>query len=369
MFRSTTSVVALLAAMSVPALAADYGDWDDESAAPDFRSGYPTEPGDWAGLGDTDDPVTFEIGTRYWYSIGSQNFSSGNGSVEATDGTHSGELHLRIEDHSTNTFAKANIGYSIASGGSYTHTTIVPPMVFSGSVTGGHIGYAGADFGWNAFGDNNGSGAGVLVGYQFWNDNLTGRNNITTLTTGSTVPYDPITGQTTIPGDSVQNSYDVHALRLGVQGKAKLGEFFDISAEVAAVPYAKIYGTVGVDDPEFSTTEYAGPAQFPYSGANGNISSMRSSATTIDGWGYGAMAEAWLGMHPTENLTFRLGGRASYLQGSADQTYSRVFITDPGPAGGPYVTDPVATEVGVIETNNPFSMMRYGLLAEFTYSF
>jgi hypothetical protein len=370
MFRSTTSVLALLAAMTVPALAADYGDWDDEGdMSPDFRDGYPTEPGDWAGLGDKDDPISLEIGTRYWYSIGSQNFSALNGSVEASDATHTGELHLRIEDHSTNTFAKANIGYSIVSTGTYTHSTTVPPLSYSSSVTGGHIAYAGADFGWNAIGDNNGSGGGVLVGYQFWNDNLTGQPNITDVHAGDVVGYNPATGQTDLSGESVPNEYYVNALRMGVQGKAKLGDFFDISGEVVAVPYANVSGTVGIDDPTFSTAEWAGEAQFPYSGTSGNISSMRSSATTLDGWGYGAQAEAWLGIHPTENLTFRLGGRASYLQGTVDQTYTRSFIPDPGPPGGPYTDAPVVTETGVLEMNTPFQMMRYGLLAEFTYAF
>lgn len=373
MFRSTTSVLALLAAFTAPALAADYGDWSDESDdyATDFRSGYPTEPGDWAGLGDKDDPISLEIGTRYWYSIGSQNFESVNGSVEATDQTHAAELHLRIEDHSTNTFAKANIGYSIVSNGSYTYSSVVPPLNFTDSVTGGHIGYAGADLGWNIIGDNNGSGAGVLVGYQFWNDTLTGRNNITTLSAGDVVAYNAVDGQTNIPGDSVQNSYNIQALRLGVQGKAKLGDFFDVSAEVAAVPYANISGTVGVEDPTFSNAEYSGAAQFPYGSTTGNIASMRSSATSIDGWGYGAMGEAFIGMHPTENLTFRLGGRASYIQGSADQSYTRVFISDPTQTvnPGPYDVDPTVTETGVIETNRPFNILRYGLLAEFTYAF
>ncbi|RYE11464.1 MAG: hypothetical protein EOP22_01005 [Hyphomicrobiales bacterium] len=367
MFRST-SVLAILVAMSAPALAADYNEWGEfEDAAPDFRNSYSIEPKDWTELGDATDPMTFEIGARYWYSMGSASFSSLTGGLSSTDETHFGELHLRVNDHVTNTFAKANVGYSIASSGSYTSTG--PVGDFSDAITSGHIGYAGADLGWNIIGDNNGSGAGVLVGYQYWNDALhTGRNNFTTLSGGETLTYTP-DGHYVIPGDSAPNDVTIHALRLGVQGKAKLGDFFDIQAEVAAVPYASVSGTVGVDDPTFSTAEYVGPAQFPYGGMNGNISSMRASPTTIEGWGYGAQAEAWLGMHPTENLTFRLGGRASYLQGTADATYTRVFITDPGPPGGPYTDDPVVTSTGVIETANPFAMIRYGLMGEFTYSF
>ena len=80
MFRSTTSILALLAAMTVPAMAADYGDWGDEASdGPDFRTSYPVEPGDWAGLGDDDDPISLEFGIRYWYALGQQEFTSSGG--------------------------------------------------------------------------------------------------------------------------------------------------------------------------------------------------------------------------------------------------------------------------------------------------
>lgn len=372
MLRSMTSVVAILAAASLaaPAIAADADEWGGDDWEITYRDSYNIEPEDWTTLGDDEDTISIETGIRYWYSMGGSSFSSYSGALDSTDDTHFGELYLRIDDHSTDTFAKANLGYSIASTGSYTSSGTAGS--FSDAINDGHIGYLGADLGWNAIGDNNGSGAGILLGYQYWNDSLnTGRNNYTTLSAGDTVDYNSVTGQTTIPGDSEPNSVNIHAMRLGVQGKAKLGDFFDISAEVAGIPYASVSGTVGYDDPEFSTAEYDQEAQFPYEGTFGNISSMRSSATTIDGWGYGAQAEAWLGVHPTENITVRFGGRASYLQGTVDSTYTRAYISDPtqSVSPGPYDQDPVVTEAGVIETANPFSMFRYGLLAELTYAF
>jgi hypothetical protein len=372
MLRSTSSLVVILATMAAaPAVAADMSDWgvDYGSDTPDFRSGYPTEPGDWAGLGDKDDPLQFEFGIRYWYSMGAVSASSGGGAVSATDTSHIGELHLRIEDHSTNTFAKAIAGYSIASSGSFTSPS------GAGAIVDGHVGYLGADFGWHAFGDHNGSGVGLLVGYQYWNEALnTGRTNYTTATASSDIAYDPATGQTFLPGDSVANSIDVHALRLGASGKVNLGDYFDISAEVAAVPYAKVSGTVGIEDPAFDTSVYGGPAQVPYGGvANGNISTMRASPTTLDGWGYGAMAEGWIGVHPTQNLTMRLGGRAWYLQGSADATYSVASVGNPsdGDIANPpnFDTAPAVSTTHVINTTNPFSLFRYGIMGEITYSF
>ena len=88
----------------------------------------------------------------------------------------------------------------------------------------------------------------------------------------------------------------------------------------------------------------------------------QSSAADINGWGYGAMAEAFVGFHPTDNLTFRVGGRAWYLQGRADTTFDTVTVQDANPA----------TVVGTqryISTDNPWSLFRYGALAEMTYNF
>ncbi|MEO6012776.1 MAG: hypothetical protein ABIQ30_04220 [Devosia sp.] len=352
MFRSTTSIVALLAAMTMPAIAADYGDWGVDLDSPsDLREGYPTEPKDWSDLGDETDPVSFEIGMRYVYSIGSSSF--GGGALTTSDTSHIGELHLRIEDHSTNSFVKGNVGYSIASIGP----------------TNGQVSYIGGDIGWDPIGDSKGSGAGFLVGYQYMKDATGGRTNYTTLNGGDAVTTDPVTGATTIGGFSTANSVNVQVLRMGVQGKAMLGDYFDISGEIAAVPYANVSGTVTPEDPTFSTAVYAGAAQFPYSGvANGNISSMRSSPTDIAGWGYGAQAEGWIGAHPTENLTVRFGARASYLQGTTDATYTRVFIPDPGGVAPAY-TAPVAVETSILSLAQPFKMIRYGLMAEFTYDF
>jgi hypothetical protein len=374
MFRSSKSVVALCAALlaTSAASAADYDGWGEDSGSGGFRSSYPAGPGDWVGLADADDPVTFESGVRYWYSWGSQDFSSAGASVSSTDNAHIGELHLRIDDHSTNVYAKALAGYSMKIDGDFSGTG-GGGAVTAGAIGDGHVGYVGADIGWNVIGDHNGSGIGPLVGYLYWQDAPnTGRFNFTTATSGADIPYDPLTGQTFVPGDSAPNFVETHALRLGIGGKAKLGDFFDISGEVAGVPYAHVSGTVGADDVAFNTSVYGGQAQPPYGGDLGNISSIRSSVTSIDGWGYGAMAEGWLGVHPTENLAFRLGGRLWYLQGTVDATFTQAQIGNPGqsnPPAGNYDQDPSFVNGGFISTSNPFKMMRYGILGELTYSF
>ncbi len=363
---SSLAALVLAAALAAPASAADWEE-DDMGFGEPLRGSYLNEPKDWMGMGDELDPLHFELGLRYWYSWGAQNFSSGGGSLSSTDQAHIGEVHLRIEDWSSNSFVKAMAGYSIAVTGSF-----IAPLD-SGDIQSGEVGYAALDFGWNPWGED-GSGFGGLVGYQYWNNSPdTGRNNFTTAESGADIPFDPVTGQTFLPGDSSPNNVNINMLRLGIQGKAKFNDFFDISGELVGVPYAHVAGVVGVDDPSFDASVYGGPAQPPYDGvALGNIDFIRSSPTEIEGWGYGAMAEVWLGMHPMENMTFRVGGRAWYLQGVVDATYTAASVGNPSESGGPgtgFDTDPTFVEGGFIETNNPFSMLRYGLLAELTYSF
>jgi hypothetical protein len=369
MRRLVPSLAAVLvgAALAAPAHAADW-DEGDVYLEKDFRGAYVNEPKDWMGMGDEYDPIAIELGLRYWYSWGAQNFASGGNSLGIEDQSHIGEAHLRIEDHSSNSFAKAIAGYSIAVSGSY-----AAPLD-SGTISDGTIAYAGLDFGWNPWGDQSGSGFGGLVGYQYWNNSPdSGRNNFTTATSSADITFDPDTGQTFLPGDSAPNSVEAHMLRLGIQGKASFGDFIDVTGELVGVPYAKIGGQVGIDDPMFNCDVYCGPAQAPYGFEAGNISFIRSSPTEIDGWGYGAMAELWLGVHPTENITFRLGGRAWYLQGTVDATYTAASIGNPSDSDGgnppDFDTPPTFVNMGFIETNNPFSMLRYGLLAELTYAF
>jgi hypothetical protein len=367
MCRLVPSIAAVLVAMSIaaPANAADWGDdWGGEGE--DLRGSYLNEPKDWAGLGDENDPLRIEFGLRYWYSWGAQSASGGGPAVSTTDISHIPEAHLRIEDHSSNVYVKGWGGYAAVING-----TLASPF---STISDGSIGYAGADIGWNVFGSE-GSGAGFLAGYQYWRDAPdTGRYNYTTATSADDIIYDPVTGQTFLPGNSAPNYLDAHMLRLGIQGKANFNNFIDFTAEIAAVPYAKVGGQMGVDDPSFDCTVYCNPAQAPYGPAEfGNISSMRSSPTSIEGWGYGGMAEAWVGVHPIENMVIRLGGRAWYLQGMADATYTRATIGNPSDSDAVnapnFDTDPAFSNSGFITTNNPFSMLRYGLMAELTYSF
>jgi len=367
MSRLATSLIVLAAAAgSGPAFAAD---WNSSSPEDIYRGAFSVEPQDWTELGDETDGLHFETGLRYWYSWGSQSFDLGGENFSETDNAHTVEAHLRIEDDATSTYAKAWAGYSAAINGEYTDPYSSAP------VSDGAIGYAGADFGWNAFSDGHGNGIGGFVGYNYWNNSpRTDRVNYTTVTSDGDISYNEDTGVWSLPGDSVDDKIELNMLRLGISGKAELTDFMDVSAEVAAVPFATITGILGghAGNSDGYLGPYSGCPVAPPDGCEPLF--FKASPTEINGWGYGAMAEVMAGFHPTENITFRMGGRAWYVQGTYDATYTGATVTapqyqDPADPADPQYSAPSVSLEDYIETENPFKLFRYGLLAELTYQF
>jgi hypothetical protein len=372
MFRLATSMFALAAAAAIsgPVVAADWG----ENPADIYRDGYSMEPYEWSEVGDQTDGLHMETGLRYWYSWGAQSFNLGSaGDFETEDTSHSVELHLRVEDDATSTYGKGWLGYTAAISGTYSD-----PYA-DADIVDGTIAYGGADFGWNAISDGEGNGMGAFIGYNYWeNSPRTDRANYAVI--DGAIDYDEDTGVWAVGGDSVDDQIILHMLRLGISGKAEISDTFDISAEVAAVPFATISGVIGGhaigDDPaQYPGCSDPDPALCaPYF--------FKTSPTEIDGWGYGAMGEVMAGFKPMDNVVFRVGGRAWYVQGTYDATYSGAEVTppiyqevedpdNPGtfiPDDPPYSAPSVALE-DYIETENPFSALRYGLIAELTYSF
>ncbi len=367
--RLATSLAVLAAAIGGPALAADWGeDWSPEEV---YRGAYSTEPKDWTEMGDESDGIHIETGLRYWYSWGSQSLGLGPMTFEESDNAHSVEAHIRVEDDATRTYAKGWAGYTAAINGEYSDPYGSAPVVD------GTLGYGGADFGWNAFGDGKGSGVGGFVGYNYWNNSpRTNRVNYTTATSAGDIDWDDQTGVWSLPGASVDDKYELHMLRLGLSGKAEINQFLDITAEVAAVPFATINGVMGGH--AGSSSGDLGPYPGCPQGAAPCLYEFNGSPTNISGWGYGAMGEVMVGFTPVENLTMRLGGRAWYVEGTYDATWRQVIVSapnelpdvgdPPAPPNPPY-SAPGLSQANVISTENPFSLLRYGLLAELTYSF
>jgi hypothetical protein len=317
----------------------------DFPMTPGLRTGFPT---DWSAQAKTD-PLTFEAGLRYWYSMGSQSTSLGGGKYTSNDKTHILEAHLRIDDHSTNTFLTANAGYSFAISGDYNANGV------QDTVAGGQVGYAGADFGWMPFGSpDNGVGLGGLIGYQYWNDSPDmGRGTFYNISSVNDVSWSSTTGAYSVSGNSQSNNLNINMLRLGLTARANLGPM-DIDAQLAGIPFAKVNGVLGA-------------ASFPtYS--NGGVDYYPSSPVALDGYAYGAAGQIMIGFHPTEHMTFRIGARAQYLTGSTDATYTVAGVTPPAFNGTNYDPPTVSTQ-SYIQKNTPFSILRYGALAEASWTF
>lgn len=307
MSRAEVLSAAMVLLLAGPAMAADWA--DDDWGVPVLRGPVANEPRDWAGWGDEADPLTFEFGVRYWYSWGAHRMTVLGGNYSADDNSHILEGHLRIDDDSSDVYVKGIAGYSAVINANYSTPTVV-----AGNSQSGRILYAGADIGYVPLGEG-GTSFGGFAGYQFWNDS-------------------PDMGRVNFIGGSQQNDINYHMIRLGLAGRLDLGGIADISAEVAAIPYAPVWGTYGA---------------FDGSAAPGT----QSSAGTLDGWLYGAAGEVMARFHPHENWTIGVGGRAWYLTGQADVRFST------NDAGGTNWTT----------KTTQFSTFRYGLLGEVTYRF
>lgn len=262
--QGTAAIITLC--LSLPALAADY---------PGLRPSYPQ---DWAS--DEQNPLRFEAGIGYWYSRGGQKLQLLDQSAETNDTSHILEAHFRIEDGFTNSYLKGVGGYAISTEGEYSTSLIPGEVEFSG----GQIGHVGADFGYMPFG-NETVRIGGLIGYQYLRESPDKAR-------ASILEFDAL---------------NVHALRLGLTAKANLGDFADITAEAAGIPYASVSG---------STPNYAVPTTI----GGVNYTQMQG---TIESAAYGASGELTLGLHPTENLTVRLGAKGWVLDGptNANVTY------------------------------------------------
>ena len=303
------SVAVAAASLAAPVFAAD---WQESG----IREGYPT---DWQMPGDV---LNFEIGVRYWYAVGTQEITAFGTEHSVSDQSHIIEGVLRIEDDATSTYVKALGGYAGLISGSYT-----TPAATDADIQGGVIGYGQADFGWMPLGDAD-FRFGGLLGYQYWNDSPSmGRASFTTAT----------------GGDSEENSFATQSLRFGVTSKVALGDMFDLTAELASVPFGWVNGTFGAHD---VANIMVGPLVF-----------QKSSATTVNGRLWGGQAELMFGIHPTEKLTVRVGGRAWYLTGPVEATFSMAEVGNPSNQ---------QSFVGELEN---FTLMRYGAVAEIGYRF
>lgn len=301
--------------LSSTALGADY-----QAAADELRGSYPEE---W-GFSSEPDPLDFEFGIRYWYSMGAHQMSAFGGDYASSDTSHIVEAHFRVDDNSTASYLKGQIGYAAKIDGTYTS----PQFGATQTMSGGYIGYAGADFGMIPFGDDN-IQLGGFIGYQYLTDNPDmGRTTFTTSAGG---------------GDSQINMMEIHAVRVGAAVHVDIGDQLDLNVEAAIIPYANLSGTYGaLYSPNF---------------VSGGKTYTQGSAGSLDGRLYGASGEAMIGFHPTDNITVRVGGRGWYLTGASTVSFVARDVAAP------------ASEQSYITNTTGLEFFRYGALVELTGNF
>ncbi|RDE10387.1 hypothetical protein [Pelagibacterium lacus] len=346
MSRTVTALaaIALAAAGTAPVLAADWG----TSQPPVFRPAYPVN------MAPLEDSLDFEIGLRYVYGIGRQSATlsgsplTGGGTYSSNDTSHIIELAGRIDDHSTSTYLKGAIGYAAYIDGSY------DDPFGSGPIRGGRVASLGADFGYTPL-RSSGFSAGGFIGYQYLNESPDTDRGV--FLVPDSLNWSSGSPLYTIGRDNSPNLLEVHALRLGLTGRAELGPMFDISAEVAAIPYANLSGTLGAHS--FAESYVGG------------VLVGKSSATSVEGHLYGGAAELMAGFNPTENLSVRFGARGYYLTGPVMANYSVTTIADAMDmdGDGTYETGPTsATQYYERQLTN-FDMFRWGPVIELTGRF
>ncbi|MGJ8528374.1 hypothetical protein [Maritalea sp.] len=351
-FGVVVSVVALVSAS--PALAADL-DYPTE-----MRGSY----NDWDAPADP--LMEFEAGLRYHYSrggssISTQGITSSGLTVPATSGSTSdttqfGEVFLRLNDLATDTYLHAYGGYSIHLDANYDNG------VTSGNTTLGRMAYAVADFGYlpvKLGSDDMGAAFGGFVGYQYLNDAPTiGGADFSPIKDNSSISWTTGTKSYFLPVDHADHSLNINALRLGVSTKATAGKF-DLTAEFAAIPYASVTGVLGGHS--FGAIK------------RGAYTTYKATESKFNGSAWGAAADVMVGYNVTDNVAFRVGGRATYLRGQGNLVYGLADVTEPvdtnsdgtydiGPStGGTYYLTP--------ERIDALSLWRYGLLAELKVQF
>jgi hypothetical protein len=314
----------------------------------------------------TDPLMEFEAGLRYHYSRGGSSISTSglNNSgiiVPATNGstndtTQFGEVFLRLNDLATDTYLNVYGGYSVHLDANYDNG------LTSGQTTLGNMAYAVADFGYMPVklgNDDVGATFGGFVGYQYLNDAPTiGGAEYRPIKDNSSLSWTTGTSSFFVPVEHADHTLNINALRLGLSTKAVAGSF-DVTAEVAAIPYASLSGILG------------GHSFAPIT--SGGYTTYKATESKFEGSGWGGAADVMVGYNVTDNVAVRVGGRATYLRGQGNLVYGLADVTAPvdsnsdgtydiGPStGGTYYLTP--------ERIDAFSLWRYGVLAELKVQF
>ena len=198
-------------------------------------------------------PFTFEVGTRYWYSIGQNRFAFANNTFPFGNPTstldwdriqgHSGELFGRIDHQPTGLFLKGLVGGGVLKGGDMDDLDfLIGQINFSNttsSVGNANLRYAMIDVGWAYSVPEAGVRFGGFVGYHYWHESMTAFGVLCNAAQFGNAFCGPA-GAVVVPSGTPVVTFDTtwHAIRLGGDARVQIDDRWSISGEVAFVPYA-----------------------------------------------------------------------------------------------------------------------------------
>jgi len=198
-------------------------------------------------------PFTFEIGARYWYSIGQNRFAFTNNIFPFGNPTstldwdrmqgHSGEAFFRVDHQPSGLFAKGLIGGGVLKGGDMDDLDfLVTQASFSNTtsaVDGNNMRYLMFDLGYSYEVPQAGVRFDGFIGYHYWREKMTAfgvlcnadafGNPLCSPPGAAVVPF-------TTPVDIFETTWQ--AIRVGGGTRIQLDDRWSVSGEVAFVPYA-----------------------------------------------------------------------------------------------------------------------------------
>jgi hypothetical protein len=198
-------------------------------------------------------PFSFEVGTRYWYSIGQNRFAFTNQIFPYGNPTstldwdrmqgHSGELFARVDHRPTGLFVKGLIGGGVLKGGDMDDLDfILNGASFSNTtskIDGDNMRYAMIDVGYAYEVPEAGVKFGGFVGYHYWREKMTAYGllfNADILNNQFSFPAGALAVPYSTPVDIFETTW--HAIRIGGEARIQVTDRWSISGEAAFVPYA-----------------------------------------------------------------------------------------------------------------------------------
>ncbi len=249
-------------------------------------------------------PFAFEVGARYWYSIGQNRFAFTTRTFPFGNPTstldwdrmqgHSGEAFARVDHLPTGLFAKGLIGGGVLKGGDMDDLDFLVDQInfsnTSSAVDGNSLRYAMIDVGYSFAVPEAGVKFGAFVGYHYWRESMTAFGVICNADQVNNALCGPA-GAVVVPLTTPVVTYDTtwNAIRLGADARVQVTDRWSVSGEVAFVPYAWLTN----DDSHLLRTDL---------GAVPNI--------ITHGWrGMGAEAEAFVNYRVLPNFELGVGAR------------------------------------------------------------